>query len=402
MKKKKIIIISIIAALVIIGISFVYPPADETDSAGTIGKADKYRNNKTGQEKIVLRNEFLQDSTALGATIIALAQYETYIESLSNDFSEWGKTIKEVDTKEFAEELDELNSLVAYMNNNLKTVANTRELLIKYYTKDTVDMSIDVENNLLEFSTFLTNLDKKSGVVDSLFVGLTGLIYEKKAPLLSLTSEETEKLKVVREKMLGSIFVNGYIMGNEARLNFALKSNVMDATVLNKELNIKLNFSNPFGNANQQLGRMMGREDLLMKNKNTLGVVRNTEQLNSIFIGINNKDDLGVYSNEKLDAKNKENLDNQKSLGGRMLSKELAATMKNKPLSLHCNIESLGLMMQGNKVVFSKEDFGNSASLGLMAGSMRANNQLESFKVLSGIIGNPLGVNGKGRLGLSW
>lgn len=400
MKKKNLIIFSLIAVIVVIAVSMFYPYVDQSESMGTIGKVDKYRNDKTGQDKIVLRSEFLQDTTALKATIIALAQYETFLESLSGDFSEWEKKIKEVDTKEFDKDLNELNSLVVYMNNNLKTVVNTRELLIKYYMKDNVDMTIDVENNLLEFSTFLTNLDKKSAVVDSLFIDLTGLVDDEKISLLSLTNEETEKLKVVREKMLGGIFILGYVMGNEEKLNMALSSNVMDAIVFNRELNNKLGLL-----GKENLGKKMGKEELgVVHGKDELGYIRkneelginkafyhNNEQLNHVFskekLGyIRSKDNLSANSNEKLDFITRAN--------------EVVSAINNKPLGTYSNFEKLGLIFQANKYVFSKENFSNSGSLSALLGrdenlqGSLENNQLESFKALSNAL-NAFGAKNK-------
>ncbi len=388
MEKRNLIIGTVFIVALIVVVSLFYPPADENESAGTIGKVDKYRNSNTAQEDIQLRNEFLQDTTALKTTIVALAQYESILEDLNKDYKEFEKTIKEVDNAELRGKLDELNSLGIYMKNNLNKVADTRELLMKYYTKDTVDMSIDIDNNLLEFGTFLVNLDKKSNVVDSLFADLNYILSEDESKMLSLTKEETEKLKVVREKMLSGIFIYGYVMGNEEKLNAALNSNIMDAIVFNKELNSKLSFS--FG-AQEKLG-MWGKEKLGFWGKEKLGL-KNTEQLSGFW----NIEKLGAASG----TLNREKLGDQ-ALGVTFLSKELAAKMNSEKLGMFMSNDALGISMQGNKYVFSKDDLGNRApALGLYS-----NNQLQVFhsmaNALKMFMGNEkLGIHSKEKLGWS-
>jgi len=367
MKKKQLIIFSVLIAIVVLAISIFYPPADESDTAGTIGKANKYRNDETGQEKIVLRNEFLQDTSALKATIVALAQYESFLEGMNADYGDFGKTLKEIDDAEMNANLDELNSLVLYMKNNLNTVVNTRELLVEYYTKDTVDMSIDVENNLIEFGTFLANLEKKSSVVDSLFVDLNGMLDESKAELLTLTQEETDKLKAVREKMLAGIFVSAYLGNNEAKLNFVLHSNIIDAMAFNRALNNKLGSIGAF--AHEKLG-MFNKEKLGFWGKEELGI-HNMDQLNVLL----NADKLGfgagTLNREKLGGK---------TLAGSVLSKELAASMKNKMFGSVCNIEKLGLKVKTNKYVFSKDNLGSKE---LAGSSMQSKDNLGFLNIFS-------------------
>jgi len=164
MKKKQLIILSVIAVAVIAIISIFYYPVEESESTGTVGKVEKYRSNATGQEKILLRNELLQDSSALKNVIISLQMYENFTNTLADNFDEWSTTLKKINLKEknLAEQLKALDDLKIFVENNIEKVTNTKVLLLKYLVKDTLDRSIDIDNNLIEFSSFVENFDKKS------------------------------------------------------------------------------------------------------------------------------------------------------------------------------------------------------------------------------------------------
>jgi hypothetical protein len=354
MKKKQLIIISLLVVAIIFVISLFYPPAEESDSAGTIGKVDKYRSSETGQEKIVLRNEFLQDTTALKNVIITLQMYENYISTLSNDFKEWETSLKNTNSEilNLDKQIEELNLLSVFMENNLSTVTNTRELLLMYFIKDTVDMSIDVQNNLIQFSGFVTNLDEKSKVVDELFLNLTGIIESDKLTQLELTKEQTETLKEVREKMLGGIVYTAITLGNQERLNMALNSNVLNLLILNKQLNNTfLGTIVPFAKANLGLFNS-DKLDNVMQAIYPFGAKEklaawNKEQL-SIFL---NKEQLGLVYGNKLNEAHIQNIET--------IDANLGALLNNPPLGRILNKEELGIITYQNSYVFSKESVGS-------------------------------------------
>ncbi len=71
MKKKVVIIIIIIAAIVaaiLIGSHF-YPPPKGSDTSGTVGKAEKFRKGQFTEEDILLRDDILKDTAAVGKTL---------------------------------------------------------------------------------------------------------------------------------------------------------------------------------------------------------------------------------------------------------------------------------------------------------------------------------------------
>lgn len=348
MKKKNLIGGVILLVAIIVVLSIYYPFVDESESKGTIGKVDKYRSDKTGQEEVKLRSEFIQDTTALRGVIISLRMYENYLTGLSNDFKEWENSLKNIDLDqdELNRQLDQLNQLAVFIDNNLTTVANTKELLGKYYSRDTSDMSIDVGNNLIQFSDFVTNLDQKAKAFDELFQNLNGLISEEELAKLSLTKEETETLKEVREKMLGGSCMLALVMGNEERLNMVLSSEVLNGVILNRQLN-------------NTLGLLV----ILNSSQEKFGAANNQEQLNCFL----NKENLGTGFTAA------EQLQKNDQLGLFAINNAL----NNKQLGAILNTKALGITKSLNGVfVLAKDNLGSSA---LSNASFLANQNLGVF-----------------------
>lgn len=361
MKKKQTLIIAlaVIVLVAILIVSQYYPPVDDSESAGTIGKVDKYRDSKTKQEDIILRNEFLNDTTALKLTIIAIDSYQDFLAGLNDDFNEWENALSKTKYKtneKLTQQLQELKSLAQFMKNNLSAVSETRELLYKYYTKDTLNMSIDIQNNLINFSTFLTNLEEKGKVVDSLFVNLTGIIENKKLSLLADTKEKTNAIIEVREKMLGSIAAWSLAMGNEARMNLALNSNVISFIVLNRQLNNKLGpiVIESVVESKDKIGTILNKEKLgTILNKEKLGFV-NKEKL-----GVANSDQLNfIFSKSSLGLKTADVQKNRDDLGPIVYTASVVAAINNKKLGTILNKEGIGIVASKDNYVFSKQGIG--------------------------------------------
>jgi hypothetical protein len=352
MKRNHLLIISGLVVLIIIGVSFFYPLAEEDDTIGTIGKVEKFRNSKTEQGDIILRNELLKDTAALNYTIGILDYYNVYMADLLNDFKEWESELKSTNIQDakLQEQLKQLNLLTVFMNNNLSTVTQTRDLLYKYYTKDTLNMSVDIQNNLIQFDSFVANLSEKDKVIDSLFVNLNGLIEEKQLKLLANRKEQSELIKQVREKMLGSITFYSYFMGNESRLNFYVRNVVLDAVVLNRQFNAKLgSFVAP------------------VSPSNTVGALKSKSDQLNLFFSKDAVNSLIQNKGEGIDYSNKE------KLKGIEITAYVASAMQNTRLSRLMSIDNLGIIRSGEKFVFANQ---------FMATSFTANSQLSS-QVLS-------------------
>jgi hypothetical protein len=240
---------------------------------------------------------------------------------------------------------------------------------------------------LIEFSTFVVNFDKKANAVDELFKNLDGIIKEENLAKLSLTKEEAETLKEVREKMLGGIVFTAVTMQNNDRLNMVLGSKILNLHLLN------LTFNNNF------LGS---------------------------FISSNAKENLGYHSNVKLDnamqaiypgAKEKLGLVNNKQLNSIFLNKEqlsgtelesnvignYASAFNNQQLGIHFNKEALGIVLRDKQYVFSQEQLGYLAKdqLGAIVGPLAKDNLGRIFFSTEGLqaFSNSAGTFNAFRLG---
>jgi len=283
MQKKNLFIISSVLIALIIVASFYYPFTDKSAGAGTIGKVDKYRNSKTGQDLIFFRNGFLQDTSVLKSVINLLAVNETVLGKLPKDFKSWETSLKPTIAKDKKLEIqfNKLNELGLFLSNNLTTIKSTRELLTKYYTKDTVDMKIDVQNNLLQFDGFISALNEKSKVIDTLFLNLDGMIDKDRIKKLTSTKDEAEKLKEIREKMLGTMVAYGITCGFEFTLNTALNGVVLNLPIFSQQISSYIPYSN----------RVSGKELSAILKKD---VVSSDYAIVSNKIGINSKASLNL------------------------------------------------------------------------------------------------------------
>lgn len=354
MKKKQALIIALalVVLVAVLIISQYYPPVDNSDSSGTIGKVDKYRDSKTKQEDIVLRNEFLKDTTALKSTIMVIDKYQVFLLGLNQSFKEWESELiktKIEKNEKLYQQYKGLKSLTSFMDNNLSTVSEMRNLLYKYYTKDTLNMSIDVQNNLINFSTFLANLEEKGKVIDSLFISLTGLIENNKLALLVDTKEKTKSIIEVREKMLGAITAWGLAVCNEQRLNMALNSNILNIIILNRQLN---NTLGPIFivESKEKIGAILNFDHLAVLNKEKFGMGK-SDQLNYVF----SKSSLGLKAADV-------QMQNKNDLGSIVYTASVAAAINNKKLGTILNKEGLGIIYANNQYAFSKQNIGAIAS----------------------------------------
>ena len=272
----------------------------------------------------------MKDTAALKSVINLLQINENYLTTLPKEFKEWETELKSITAKDkkLEKQFNQLNELAAFMHNNIATIANTRKLLTKYYTKDTLDMSIDVQNNLIQFDTFISNLSDRSKVFDSLFININGMVDKKVLAKLTSTKQEAENLKVIREKMLGSIIIFAVTLGNEALLNTALNCNILNGFVLNNQLNAGL------------LNTGMTAKE----GGNKLNIIFNSEAFNSIIHAKN----LGAIYSAK---------DN--------LSAQALGCMNSVGLLELLNCKGLGVIELGNKFVFAinaKDNIGNNVN----------------------------------------
>lgn len=357
MKKKYLIVLTAAVIAVIVVIAMFFPPADETDTTGTIKKVDKYRNKMTNQEKVVLRNELLQDSLALKNIIVSLQMYENFANTLADNYEEWSKEIKSTNLKndKMTEQLKSLDELKIFVENNVQKVTDTKVLLLKYYVKDTLDMSIDVDNNLIEFSNFVENFDNKVKAVNDLFTNLDGMISKDNLVKLSLSKQEAEKLIEVREKMLGAIVFHALVRNNNESLNFIFSSFILNFDLLNNQLNN--NFVGLFvASQENNLGAHSNA-----KLENAFAAIFPARENIGASAGTFNKENLGIVALNKEQLNTLWNMNELKGIEIGASENVNNTVFANKPLGVFFNKENLGIVLQNQQYVFSQNQLGLGA-----------------------------------------
>jgi hypothetical protein len=177
------------------------------------------------------------------------------------------------------------------------------------------------------------------------------MLDDNRLKLLTSTKEQSDLIKKVREKMLGSIIFYAYTMGNESRLDFALGNTVLDAMVLNRQLNATLSNIVSSKTVNAAWAKTLQNVDQLSLffSRNELSAVLKNNDISAV---LTNKDKLGS------------------GIDFPIITATVAAAIQNQPLGRILNIELLGIVRSsGDRYAFSNQ---------FMATGFTANSQLSS------------------------
>jgi len=203
-KQHKIIIGAIIAiAVIIIVISFFFPRAYQGLTRGTIGKAEKYRQEQMSEKDIQLRSEFTEDTVQLHQMISGLIYFTLFTENLSATIDSclvsfrYQGIDKDPANSEVIGILTEYNT---YLKNNSQTLVNTTRILADFYLGDTVTLSLDVEKNIRDFAVYVDQLGRKDSVLTESLSKLDHFLIGNK--LLQKNQEAIRNLKAIRDQLL--------------------------------------------------------------------------------------------------------------------------------------------------------------------------------------------------------
>lgn len=205
MKKKTNIIIGVIVgiAVVIIVVSFFFPGVYQGLTKGTIGKAEKYRQDQMSENDILFRSEFTEDTAQLRQMISGLIYFTVFTENLSAtidsclvSFNYQGFD-KNPANKEAIRMLGDYNT---FMKNNTQTLANTTRILADIFLGDTVTLSLDVEKNLRDFAIYVDRLNQKDSMLMLSMAELDHFLIRD--DLLKKNQEALRNLKATRDQLL--------------------------------------------------------------------------------------------------------------------------------------------------------------------------------------------------------
>jgi len=241
MDKKTIVILgAILLVAAIFGVSQFFPLPSGSDTEGTIGKVNKYRQSSISEEDVRLRNELLNNPEAMKATVETLEFYHNYLAAFSSEVAECQQEMAglEAGSNTLAREIQGLNDLNSFLDNNLETVAATQRMLADYQNGAKSGNPGDIDNHLIQFGDFATNLTEKDKALDAAFKALDQSIDREALSDAAEIDAETQKLVNVRERMLGMLCLHSNALGNEERLQTLWGTEVLNMLAFNDSLNV--------------------------------------------------------------------------------------------------------------------------------------------------------------------
>lgn len=181
MKKKIIIIVAVVVVVVgaILIASLYYPPSKGEDSAGTIGRAERFRNGQYTEDDILLRDNILEDTAAVGKTLHQILEFDYFMQQeiiLIDTF--WiGKIQKycaentgKTDVKKCEEAVKILQDYTTFLKNNKETVKNTCEVLLAAYNGKQKTLEFDPGIKILTFVQFIDQMLDRDSVLSQAII----------------------------------------------------------------------------------------------------------------------------------------------------------------------------------------------------------------------------------------
>lgn len=217
-KTKLLFAIGFLAVLCIgflIGISVDFPKVDNSDLAGTFGKAEKFHKVQMTAKDIQLRSELLKDTAQLRSMIQGIIYFSIFTEDVCKEID---LTLTSFKTKGLGSQTGESEAVKAlqdysdFIRNNNKTLSSTITLLTGFYMKDTVDFTQDIEKNLKDFGSYVNGLNQKNDVLGQALKSIDSFMASNKA--LQANTKEIAQLKSIRDQLLIKGLQLGGFMGS--------------------------------------------------------------------------------------------------------------------------------------------------------------------------------------------
>ncbi|MEI6173821.1 MAG: hypothetical protein WCR01_08710 [Bacteroidota bacterium] len=205
MKKQVKIVIGVIVvvAILIIGVSFLFPTVFSGLTSGTFGKADKYHKSQMTEADVKLRSEVTSDTAKLKGMIQGLIYFSLFTQDLSykidscvTKFQEHGICSQEGGCAS----VTVLQDYSDFIKNNNKTLGTTISMLTGFYLKDESDQSADVERNLRDFGNYVSNLTEKDSILEVAMKSMDNFMLTNKT--LKARKTELASLKSIRDQLL--------------------------------------------------------------------------------------------------------------------------------------------------------------------------------------------------------
>jgi hypothetical protein len=204
MNKKNTITLSIfgIIAVIIIILAFLLPNFKSGDTAGTIIKADKYRNEQLSEKDIKLRSEFVKDTAVLAKTIRELFSFIIFSkETAANIDTWWIPQLKKYYSTTYSyTNMSLLQDYVELLKNGNNTLQTTIDMLIDFYNNHNTDKTIDVEGKLASFANFVQQMIVRDSIFESIMDDIDKNI--KNDPMMKNRKGAISQLAQIRDRIL--------------------------------------------------------------------------------------------------------------------------------------------------------------------------------------------------------
>jgi hypothetical protein len=232
--KKKYIYVSIIISLIaltIVFFSLYWPPVDKSKSAGSFTKVERYRKEQANDKDILLRSEFISDTTILAKSIkdlVAFGDFSLQLKKLIDQY--WiPQLVKYSKASEIQNGIDRLNEYSTFIQNNISTIQNTIEVLAGFYTKQNNDYSTDVESKIKVFYNYVNQLLVRDSLFEYTIAQIDNSIKND-----NFRKAELSNIKSLRDKMVIETLIYGTAIGDTSKIKYSANQVIFNPKTLNE------------------------------------------------------------------------------------------------------------------------------------------------------------------------
>ncbi len=241
MKKQVKIIIGVVVviAVAIAVASYFFPRPGGEDASGTIGKADKYRRAQLTEKDILLRDDILEDTAAVGKTLKVMIEFSVYAAQTKMLIDNaWIKPLqKNCADAECKEIIAVLQDYSDFVGNNFSLLKNTTDMLGKCYFSGTKEISEDVGSQLISYVNFIDQFLRRDTAFDHAITALNHYI-DKGTSVDAKRRQQIEALKQIRDQMVVDNLLVGINTGDQEKVNYTASLPISNVGVLIELSNI--------------------------------------------------------------------------------------------------------------------------------------------------------------------
>ncbi|MDQ1265182.1 MAG: hypothetical protein QG635_332 [Bacteroidota bacterium] len=219
----------IIIIAIAVAIPLLLMKNGNTDSAaGTIGKVDKYSNDKLSEKDIQIRSKLLGDTVKLRKMISDLLTFNIFaFEFKSRIDTKWLPGLETYYSQAgvHCSCIDELKDFSLFIGNHIDPIRIFTDNLIEIHKGGKIDKTIDFEAKISNFINFVSQLMHRDSIVEETIAEIDNSIKTDKAKKFQLA-----KLKEIRDILVMDDLIYALYIGDKHKLQFSLNQSVSNIT----------------------------------------------------------------------------------------------------------------------------------------------------------------------------